>query len=457
MESIPPLPSVVGSDTDAAAKGAVVPTEILIPAYYEDHALVAGGALSARVNPGTATTKSCELPMSADTPTQCGSSESSIQTERSYTLSFDLKGWSASGWRNIVHFTGTGIDCCSSGDRVPGVWYHGGTSKLHIRQSNAGSGCCNNGYDGPSAGLNYYKWTTVRISMNALEGQMYVSYVSPDADNPVSGVVIGGYSTVAASTRWSADVYGSDPWYDPGEPGFSFMRSMYYYKWPDGTSAAAGNSVETYGSGTYLLGGNVNGVNIHAGKHIATLTAHENFVLKFQVKPEPWATNLEKRYSNIVTVVKGFNLGTAAQSIPTVHFKGCETASNCGRLSVRYCGEPLDVDWIRLKENKWTLVTIKKSGNELSVDYNRGDSDNVEELLPSDKPASFADGQGEVKKVTLDLTDCSVHDATDVLCGGNGRNTCKKADEHEVWVSDPHPETPAAKAAIKHLQYYKYT
>ena len=39
---------------------------------------------------------------------------------------------SLSGWRNIVHFTATGANCCGYGSRVPGVWFEPGTLRLYV-------------------------------------------------------------------------------------------------------------------------------------------------------------------------------------------------------------------------------------------------------------------------------------------------------------------------------------
>jgi len=54
-------------------------------------------------------------------------------------------------WRNILHVTKTGNDCCNDGDRNPAVWvFPDNTTKLHIRFSTNGDG--NNGVntDAPS-------------------------------------------------------------------------------------------------------------------------------------------------------------------------------------------------------------------------------------------------------------------------------------------------------------------
>ena len=39
---------------------------------------------------------------------------------------------SLKGWRNILHFSASGKNCCNSGDRIPGVWFQPHTLTLYI-------------------------------------------------------------------------------------------------------------------------------------------------------------------------------------------------------------------------------------------------------------------------------------------------------------------------------------
>ena len=43
-----------------------------------------------------------------------------------YTVSFEItpQDQVQPGWASIVHFSATGNDCCNSGDRIPGIWFH---------------------------------------------------------------------------------------------------------------------------------------------------------------------------------------------------------------------------------------------------------------------------------------------------------------------------------------------
>merc|ERR1711892_1369045 len=49
-----------------------------------------------------------------------------------YVLKFGIepKG-TVSGWNSIIHFTNN-KNCCAYGARVPGIWFHSGTTRLHV-------------------------------------------------------------------------------------------------------------------------------------------------------------------------------------------------------------------------------------------------------------------------------------------------------------------------------------
>jgi len=47
-------------------------------------------------------------------------------------------------WNNIFHITTTGNDCCSDGDRIPGIWVIGNDTRYHFMFSTSSNG--NDGY-----------------------------------------------------------------------------------------------------------------------------------------------------------------------------------------------------------------------------------------------------------------------------------------------------------------------
>lgn len=69
-----------------------------------------------------------------------------IPTTQDYRLTFDITPREIVGdWASILHFTLTDNDCCSPGDRVPGIWFVPNSLYLHIRVGDMTEG--NFGFD----------------------------------------------------------------------------------------------------------------------------------------------------------------------------------------------------------------------------------------------------------------------------------------------------------------------
>jgi len=117
-----------------------------------------------------------------------------------FSVQFDFNPTAAAGgWANLIHFT-TGGNCCGYGQRIPGVWFYAGTTRLHIRDGHAGDG--NAGCD-PEEQLPLNEWTTVRMDMTA--GGMEVFY------NGVSKCTQEGRDRSAFN---NIQVYAADPWHE---------------------------------------------------------------------------------------------------------------------------------------------------------------------------------------------------------------------------------------------------
>jgi len=130
---------------------------------------------------------------------------SQFQTAADYTMSFDLWPESAKDdWRNVIHVTSNG-DCCSDGERSPAVWFYGGTTKLHVRQSWMYSG--NDGCDPPSP-LPTRAWTNVKLEMKNNIFQVYYNGIS---------VCINKGMWLRRQNRQQSVIYGSNPWYQPAD------------------------------------------------------------------------------------------------------------------------------------------------------------------------------------------------------------------------------------------------
>jgi len=89
-----------------------------------------------------------------------------------YTVTFDLypKG-KVNGWANIIHFSATGGNCCSYGDRVPAIWFYSRSTRFHMIDGHARVG---NDECPITDQLPLNKWTSVKIEM--LPDSVYVSF-----------------------------------------------------------------------------------------------------------------------------------------------------------------------------------------------------------------------------------------------------------------------------------------
>ena len=121
-----------------------------------------------------------------------------IKVAENYRLSFNLTPKGIVGnWSSILHFNGTGRDCCGAGDRSPAIFFFPGGLTLHVRIGDMTNGNWGVDINGCMMG---------RTSKVVLECR-----------NSVVKVMVDSSSTtiVQPSKRASgpANVYGGDPWY----------------------------------------------------------------------------------------------------------------------------------------------------------------------------------------------------------------------------------------------------
>ena len=104
-------------------------------------------------------------------------------------------------WGSILHLTATGTNCCNYGDRIPAVWFHPGSHRLHIRDGHGSDG--NAGCDPPEE-LPAGATTSVRIEMRPLSVTVYygeeLRCTQSRGDRQVFEDVV---------------VYAADPWHTP--------------------------------------------------------------------------------------------------------------------------------------------------------------------------------------------------------------------------------------------------
>ena len=119
-----------------------------------------------------------------------------------YTVSFDITpNGRAGGWRNIIHVTATGGNCCSYGDRAPAIWFYSNTRRFHMIDGHAKVG---NDECPIRQQLADKKTTHVQIEMQRSFVNVYWNGKKMCREKR------------SDRKNWpKAKVYASDPWYNP--------------------------------------------------------------------------------------------------------------------------------------------------------------------------------------------------------------------------------------------------
>jgi len=135
-----------------------------------------------------------------------GSLCGTINIEQTYSVELEVKANSfVNAWQSIIHFTGTGGNCCGYGDRTPGLWFWASgssSSKLHICSavSNNGNHCYN------SANFNTGSWISIKIT------QAFVNGAYPYTID-INGAQVYSTTNSNAKAYPNTKVYCADPWY----------------------------------------------------------------------------------------------------------------------------------------------------------------------------------------------------------------------------------------------------
>ena len=121
---------------------------------------------------------------------------------------------SLKGWRNILHFSATGKNCCNYGDRIPGVWFEPNSLRLyvvdgHILEGNADSRLmkCD---------------TKVLTLQNGKTYNLKMRFLRRSVTVMVNGkVACGNIPREDRRVFKGVKVYASDPWYTPANAAVS--------------------------------------------------------------------------------------------------------------------------------------------------------------------------------------------------------------------------------------------
>ena len=127
-----------------------------------------------------------------------------------FSVGFDFTPTAAAGgWANIIHFT-IGGNCCGYGQRIPGVWFYGGTTRLHIRDGSQANG--NHGCD-PEEQIPIGETTSVRIDMTSEGVEVFYNAVSK--------------CTAEGRDRTNFDdiqIFAADPWHETAAGSISMLQ-----------------------------------------------------------------------------------------------------------------------------------------------------------------------------------------------------------------------------------------
>ena len=114
------------------------------------------------------------------------------------------------GWSNIVHFTASGKDCCSYGDRIPGLWFWPGTRRLHVVDGHTANGNSHEGQwkcDTKLLTLAANKKYRLRLVLKLKTVSVYVNGKAACTNIPRSD----------RKVFKNVQVYVGDPWYAPAD------------------------------------------------------------------------------------------------------------------------------------------------------------------------------------------------------------------------------------------------
>ena len=145
-------------------------------------------------------------------------SESNIENSATMSISFwifisDLH----TNWRNIIHVTNDGHNCCSPGNRVPAIWIYPNSTMVHFRHSTE-----TNGNDGPHEHSYKIPMNTATFFTIVLNRTTMTSYAN--------GIQIEGLTKTFSSPLVPADstakFYMGNPW--AGFGGFKIKNFKLY-------------------------------------------------------------------------------------------------------------------------------------------------------------------------------------------------------------------------------------
>jgi len=262
-----------------------------------------------------------------------GNKVADIQVTTNYEVSFSLTPRGVlSGWTNIIHVTTDG-NCCGMGDRIPGVWFHSMTTKLHVCTGCNGRGntCLN-----PSVSLPIGRETKVTVLVN--DGIFAVWYGNHEVGRATCT------SPFKPRNGQIGNVYLSDNWYGSAK---AVVKNVVY-------------SLPT--TGVFTLS-ELSSTLLKKNNKVADIPVSRNFEVTFTLIPK----KAQNGWTNIIHITTGANGGMGGR-IPGVWFHSGTTklhiCTGC-YANANTCLNPTE----SLPIGRRTLITVRVSGGVFAAKY----------------------------------------------------------------------------------------
>jgi hypothetical protein len=134
-------------------------------------------------------------------PTKSAKIATNVTVGKEWRLSFQVYQWGKVGnWGSLIHFTTSG-----NGVRVPAIWFHGNSWKLHMCMATQRS--TNDCWNSPAQLPGPRKWNSiVMMQKKDAQGKYWLSYF-------INGARKAKRSQTKPRVYKNLIVYSSDPWY----------------------------------------------------------------------------------------------------------------------------------------------------------------------------------------------------------------------------------------------------